>query len=343
MPRIASRRRVAETMRRVANAASARRASRLLRLAAASVALAGLHIPAGAADWPARPVRFVVGPGPDVLARLVGQQLTERWGQQVVVDQRPGAGGIIAAETVAKATADGHTLLLTTGSYTINHTLRKKLPYDLTRDLAPVALLATIQFLLATPPGLPVKDVEDLLRLARAQPGKLNCASSGTGTTAHLGCEMLNQLGRVSLVHVPYKGLAAAVTDLLGGRMESGFVVMQAGLPYVRSGKLRALAVSGAKRSAAIAELPTVAEAGVPGFAFESWNGVHVPAATPRAIVARLNRDLVATIEIPQVRKRMLELGLEPAGGTPDAFAAFVRDDIARWARLIAQAGVRVD
>jgi tripartite-type tricarboxylate transporter receptor subunit TctC len=307
----------------------------LMALAAASLA--------SGAEWPTRPVRFVVGPGPDVLPRLLGQKLTESWGQQVVVDQRPGAGGIIAAETVSRANPDGYTLLLTTGSYTINHTLYTKLPYDLTKDLAPVTLLATIQFLLATPPGLPVSSVEDLLRLARSQPGKLNCASSGTGTTAHLGCEMLSRLGKIEVVHVPYKGLAPAITDLLGGRMEMGFVVMQAGLPHAQSGKLRALAVSGAKRSAAVPDLPTVAEAGVPGFAFESWNGVHVPARTPSATLTRLNRDMVAAIALPDIRKRMLELGLEPVGSTTQAFADFVKEDIVRWARLIREAGVRVE
>lgn len=314
-------------------------------LAAALVA-AFTTLPAQAqvrAEWPVRPIRFIVGPGPDILPRLIAQKITDDWGQQVVVDQRPGAGGIIAADTAAKAEPDGYTLLLSTGAYTVNAVYYTKLPYDLVRDLAPVSLLATIQFLLVVHPSVPVKSVSELVALARAKPGKLNCASSGTGTTAHLGCEMLNSMGRIKTVHVPYKGVAPAITGVLGGQVEMLFAVMQAGLPHVRSGKLRALAVSGAKRAPAAPELPTVAEAGVPDFAFDSWNGVHVPARTPRPVTAKLNAKLVEAINLPDVQKRMLVLGLEPVGSTPEDFAAFVKADIARWAKVIKDAGVRVE
>ncbi|MBI4194122.1 MAG: tripartite tricarboxylate transporter substrate binding protein [Betaproteobacteria bacterium] len=293
--------------------------------------------------FPAKPIRFIVGPGPDVLARMVGQKLTDRWGQQVVVDQRPGAGGIIAADTAAKAAPDGYTLLLTTGAYTVNAVFYSKLPYDLARDLAPVSLLASIQFLLVVHPSVAAKSVAELIRLARAKPGQLNCASSGTGTTAHLGCEMLKGMGRIDIVHVPYKGLAPAISEVLGGQVEMLFAVMQAGLPHVRAGKLRALAVSGTKRALAAPDLPTVAEAGVPEFAFDSWNGVHVPARTPKALIATLNAEMVNAIKLPDVRGRMLDLGLEPVGSTPEDFAAFVRTDIARWARVIKDAGVRTE
>lgn len=296
---------------------------------------------AAAQGYPTKPIRFIVGPGPDVLARLVGQKLTDAWGQQVVVDQRPGAGGIIAAETVSKATPDGYTLLLTTGSYTINHSLYAKLPYDLLRDLAPVSLLASIQFLLVVNPSLPAKSVDELLQLARARPGQLNCASSGTGTTAHLGCEMLKNLGKINIVHVPYKGIAPALTDVVGGQVQMMFAVMQAGLPQVRSGKLRALGVSGAKRSLAVPDLPTIAESGVPDFAFDSWNGVHVPAKTPKTVIAKLNAELVKSVKRPEMRERMLGLGLEPVGSTPEEFAVFVKADIAKWAKVIKESGVR--
>lgn len=315
-------------------------------LTAAVLAAAACGLPSSALaepPYPARPIRFIVGPGPDVLARMLGQKLTEAWGQQVVVDQRPGAGGIIAAETAAKAAPDGYTLLLTTGAYTVNAVYYSKLPYDLVRDFAPVSLLATIQFLLLVHPSLPVKSVGDLVQLAREKPGRLNCASSGTGTTAHLGCEMLKSFARIDIVHVPYKGVAPALTELLGGQVEMFFAVMQAGLPHVRAGRLRALAVSGAKRALATPELPTVAEAGVPGFAFDSWNGVHVPARTPATLVAKLNEALNAAVRQPDVRARMLDLGLEPAGTTPGEFAAFVNGDIARWARVVREAGVRTE
>lgn len=296
------------------------------------------------ATYPSKPLRFIVGPGPDVLARLIGQKLTEDWGQQVVVDQRPGAGGIIAAQIAATAPADGYTMLLTTGSYTINATLyKKRLHYNLLTDLAPVSLLATIPFVLVVNPNLPAHSVEDLIRLARAKPGKLNCASSGTGTTAHLGCEMLRNLAHIDIVHVPYKGLAPAIDDLLGGRVQLLFAVAQAGLPYVRSGKLRGLAVSGPKRSPAIPELPTVAEAGVKGFAFESWNGVHVTAGTPKAVIDKLNAALVKAVKEPDMRSRMLGLGLDPVGSSVRDFAAFVRADIATWAKVIKASGVKVD
>lgn len=299
--------------------------------------------PASAADYPTKPIRFIVGPGPDVLARIVGQKLTDAWGQQVVVDQRPGAGGIIAADTAAKAAPDGYTLLLTTGAYTVNAVYYTKLPYELTRDFAPVSLLASIQFLLVVHPSVPAKSVEELIQLARAKPGQLNCASSGTATTAHLGCEMLKSMGRIDIVHVPYKGVAPALIDVLGGQVQMFFAVMQAGLPHVRGGKLRALAVSGTRRAQAAPDLPTVAESGIPGFAFDSWNGVHVPARTPRAIIARLNAELTKTVKLPDVRGRMLDLGLEPVGNAPEEFASFVKADLARWAKVIKEANVRVE
>jgi tripartite-type tricarboxylate transporter receptor subunit TctC len=317
--------------------------TRPLRIAALAV---GICVSAGsvfAQHYPVKPIRFIVGPGPDVLARMIGQKLTDSWGQQVVVDQRPGAGGIIAADTVSKSTPDGYTLLLTTGAYTINATLYPKLPYDLERDLAPVSLLASISFLVIVPPSLPAKTMQELVQLAKAKPGSLNCAHSGPGTTAHLGCEMLKTSAHIDIVPVPYKGTVPAIIDVISGQAQLMFAVMQGGLPHVQAGKLRAVAITGGKRSAALSEVPTMTEAGFPGADFVTWNGVHVPARTPRATIARLNAELDRLLKLPEVRERMQTLGLDPVGGTPEAFAAFVKADIARWAKVIKESGTRAE
>lgn len=307
-------------------------------------------IPAGKAGadgaqqvYPSKPIRFIVGPGPDVLARLVGQKVTESWGQQVVVDQRPGAGGIIAADTVAKSQPDGYTLLLTTGAYTINATLYTKLPYSLQRDLTPVVLLATIPFLVIVTPSLPAKSMQELVQLARAKPGQLNCAHSGPGTTAHLGCEMLKSSAHIDIVPVSYKGTVPAMIDVIGGQSQFMFAVAQGGLPHVQAGKARALAITGTKRSPAIPDVPTIREAGFSGADFISWNGVHVRAGTPATIVEKLNRELNRVIKLPDMQERMVGLGLEPAGGSAEQFASFVREDIARWAKVIKDANVRAE
>ena len=293
--------------------------------------------------YPVKPIRFIVGPGPDVLARMIGQKLTDSWGQQVVVDQRPGAGGIIAADLVSKSIPDGYTLLLTTGAYTVNTALYAKLPYNLERDLAPVSLLASISFLVIVNPSLPAKSMQDLIQLAKAKPGTLNCAHSGPGTTAHLGCEMLKSSAHIDIVPVPYKGTVPAIIDVIGGQAQFMFAVMQGGLPQVQAGKLRALAVTGTKRSAALPDVPTITEAGVPGADFISWNGVHVTTGTPKAIIAKLNAELSHLLKLPDVRERMLTLGLDPVSGTPEEFAVFVKADVARWAKVIKEAGIRAE
>jgi tripartite-type tricarboxylate transporter receptor subunit TctC len=309
------------------------------------VILAGLLTAggAGAQDYPVKPVRFIIGPAPDVLARLVGQKLTEAWGQQVIVDQRPAAGGIIAGEAVAKAAPDGYTWLLSTGAYPTLVGLYPKLPFDFTRDLAPVSLLATIPFLLVVHPSLPAKSVSDLLKLARARPGQLNYASSGNGTTAHLAAEMFKNMAGVNIVHVPYKGTVPGVVDLMSGQVHMMFAIMQSAYPYVRAGRLRALAVSGSKRSPSAPALPTIAEAGVPGYEFISWNGVHVTAGTPRAVIEKIHGELVKVVALPDVKERMFNLGMEVAGSTPEQLAALVASDIAKWGKVIKASGVRVD
>lgn len=313
--------------------------------ALAFAGVAALLQPSQAAsqEFPTKPIRFVIGPAPDVLARMVGQKLTEAWGQQIIIDQRPGAGGIIAAEAVVKSTPDGYTWLLSTGAYPTLVGLYPKLPFDFVRDLEPVSLLASIPFLLVAHPSLPVRSVSDLVKLARARPGQINYASSGAGTTAHLAGEMFNTMAKVKLTHVPYKGVPAGLVGAMSGEAQLMFAIMQAGYPHVKSGKLRALAVSGAKRTVSAPDVPTIAESGVPGYEFTSWNGVHVPAGTPKAVVARINAELVKVVSMPDVRERMVSLGMEVAGGAPDELGALVKSDIAKWGRVIREAGVKVD
>jgi tripartite-type tricarboxylate transporter receptor subunit TctC len=315
-----------------------------LRLSFAALALVSFGwTDAFAQNYPVKPIRFIVGPGPDVLARLVGQKLTESWGQQVVVDQRPAAGGIIAAESVAKAAPDGYTLLLSTATYTVAAILYPKLPYDFVKDLAPVSLLASLPFLLVAHPSVPAHSVKELVQLARAKPGQLNYASSGNGTTAHLAGEMLKNMAKINIVHVPYKGTVAGVTDLIGGQVHMMFAIIQSSLPYVKTGKLKALAVSSVKRSASAPEVPTIDESGLPGYEFVSWNGVHVPGGTSKAIIARLHSELLKTLAQPDMKDRMFNLGMEPVGNTPDEFATVVNADIAKWGKVVRDSGIRAD
>jgi tripartite-type tricarboxylate transporter receptor subunit TctC len=297
---------------------------------------------ARAQDYPTRPVFIVVGPGPDTMARLFGQKLLDAWGQQVLVDPQPGGGGVVALRTVARAPADGHTLLLTTGSYTINEALRPNLPVLLMRDFAPVAEIGALPFILITNPSSSVKSLDDLVRAAREKPGKLNCASSGVGTTAHLGCAMLNHVAKVDIVHVPYKGVGPALVDLLGGRVDITFSVPTV-IEQVKSGQVRALAVTGPQRLPGLPDVPTVAEAGFPDLAFGSWNGLHVPIGTPKAVIAKINAAVGKAREAPDIRQRMTELGFTPEGGSPDEFGDFVKRDLARWQEVVKETGVKLD
>jgi tripartite-type tricarboxylate transporter receptor subunit TctC len=307
------------------------------------IVMAALAAAAAGQDYPAKPIRFIVGPGPDVLARIVGQKLTDAWGQPILVDQRPGAGGIIAADTVSKSPADGYTMLLSTGTYTTIPSLYKKVPYDFVRDLQPVTLLATLPFLLVAHPSVPANNVQELIRLARARPGQLNYASSGNGTTAHLAGEMLKSMAKINIVHVPYKGTVPGVTDLVAGQVHIMFAIIQSSLPYVQAGRLKALAVSSPKRAASAPQVPTIAESGLPGYEFISWNGVHLPAATPRPIVGKLGAELLRIIALPDVKEKMLGLGMDIAGGTPEEFGALVKSDIAKWAKVIREAGIKAE
>ena len=292
-------------------------------------------------DYPTKPIHFIVGPGPDSLARLFGQKMSEAWGQPVIVDQRGGGGGTISAEAVAKGTPDGYWLLLTTGTHAINASVYKT-SYDL-RDFAPVTLLGATPFVLAVHPSVPVKSVAELIKLAKAQPGKLNYGSGGSGTPPHLATELFKQMAGVNMVHVPYKTIPAAITDLLAGQIQVMFTVGPAGLPHVKAGRIRGLAVSTIKRSAFAPELPTVAESGLPGFNVFGWNGVLVTAGTPRPVIEKLHTLFITAMKDAEVRTRMAGFGFEPIGNTPEEFGDFVKEDIARWAKLVKETGAKVE
>ncbi|MFL6972465.1 MAG: Bug family tripartite tricarboxylate transporter substrate binding protein [Xanthobacteraceae bacterium] len=297
---------------------------------------------ARAQDYPTRPVFIVVGPGPDAMARLFGQKLTEAFGQQVLVDIQATAGGVVAARTVAKAAPDGHTMLLSTGVYSIMEVTRRDLPFSFLRDFEPVAEIGSLSFVLLASPSLGVSSLADLIALARKRPGEINCASSGVGTTAHLGCERLRQAANIDIVHVPYKGAPAALVDLLGGRVHVTFSVPTAAA-HVKSGELRALAVTGSQRIAALPDVPTVAEAGLPELEFGSWNGLHVPTGTPKPIIDKLNGAVAKARNLADVQTRMRDVGLEPEGGTPAEFGEFVRRDVERWGRIVKETGMKME
>jgi len=276
------------------------------------------------------------------MARTVGQKLSEAFGQQVVIDNRGGAGGNIGAEIAARAAPDGYTLFLGgTGSHGTNPGLHAKLPYDPVKDFAPISLIASAPLLVVVPPSLPVRSINELIQLAKARPGQLNFASSGTGTIAHLAAELLNSMADIKIQHVPYKGTGPALTDLLSGQVQLMFNSAVSMLPQVRGGKLRAIAMTGTRRLPAMPDLPTVAESGVPGYEAVSWYGVLAPARTQGAIVDTLNREIVKITRIPELRERLAGDGAEPAGTSPEEFAAHIKRELARWAKVIAQAHIR--
>jgi tripartite-type tricarboxylate transporter receptor subunit TctC len=312
-----------------------------------AVALSAAAAGAPAQNYPNRPVRFIVaqsaGGNADLVARAIAQKLGEAFGQQVVVDNRGGASGIIATELTAKAPPDGYTLLLTPSSFGVNPSLYRKLPYDPIKDLAPVTLAASAPNILVVYPPLPVRSVKDLIELARAKPRQLNFGSSGNGGSPHLAGEMFKTMAGVELTHVPYKGASAALTALIAGEIQLNFASLPSALPLVKSGRLRAVAVTSAKRSPAVPELPTVAESGLPEFETAAWQGVFVPARTPQAIITRLNREIARIVNSPEIRERMMAEGAEPVGNTPQEFARYIEREIAKWARVVKATGMRVD
>ena len=301
-----------------------------------------------AQPYPIKPVRLVVtytagGPA-DIAARALAQKLAEMWGQQVVVDNRAGAGGIIGTELVAKAAPDGYTLLHgTAAGLIINPLLVKKVPYDTFRDFAPVSMVVIVPQLLVTHPALPATTLKELIALAKARPGALNYASVGIGSPNHLGMELLKSMAGIDMVHVPYKGATPAMADLIAGQVQLAFNGMASVLPQIASGKMKAIAIGSARRSPAAPDVPTVAEAGLPGFEYVAWNGNFAPAGTPAALVNRLSADIRKALAAPDVVQRLASLGSEPGGNTPAEFAAYVKADHARWARVVQAVGLKAE
>lgn len=302
----------------------------------------------GAQNYPNKPIRIVVpyaaGASTSLVTRLVGQKLTEAWGQPVVVDNRGGAGGAIGTEIVAKSPPDGYTLLLgTVGTFGINSAVYSKLSYDPVKDFAPVGMLATVANILAVQPSLPVTSVKELIALAKEKPGKLNYGSSGNGSTSHLSGEMLKSIAGISMTHVPYKGGAPMMADVLGGQLEVMFDQVPAVLPHAKAGRVRALAVTTARRSAAAPDVPTMAEAGVSGYEMTVWYSLMAPAGTPRDIIVKLNTELAKILNQPEFKQQMLAQGAELTSSTPEQLAEIIRADLAKYARIAKEAGATLD
>ncbi len=298
--------------------------------------------------YPNKPVRLVVpfpaGGTTDILARAAAQKLSETWGQQVIVDNRPGAGGNIGAELVAKAAPDGYTLLMgTVGTHAINSSLYAKMPYDHVKDFAPVILVAGVPNVLVVNPDLPIKTVAELIAYAKANPGKLNFASSGSGTSIHLSGELFKVMAGVQMTHVPYKGSAPALTDLIGGQVQLMFDNLPSSLPQIKGGKLRAVAVTSTARAAALPDVPTVAESGLPGFEASSWFGILAPAGTSKEIIAKINADVQKWLASPDAKDKLLGQGAIAAGGTPEDFAKHIQAETAKWAKVVKESGAKVD
>lgn len=302
---------------------------------------------ATAQTYPNRPIRMIVGLAPgggtDVAARIVAQKLSENLGQQVVIDNRAGAGTIIGTQLAIAASPDGYTILMGTPHLTTLPSLNPKLPYDPAKDLAPITNVVATPNLLVTHPSLPAKSVKELIALGKAKPGYLNYASAGIGGIAHLSAELFKVMAGVNMVHVPYKGFGPALNDLLGGHVAMYFGSVASSVPQVRAGKLRALAVTGAQRSPAVPDIPTIAEAGLPGFEVSNWNGLFAPAATPKEIIAKLNAEVVTVLNMPGMKEKFLREGFAPVGNTPQEFAAYLSAETARWDKVIKDAGIRTD
>ena len=302
---------------------------------------------AAAQAYPVRPVRIVVGfsagGGTDITARLVAQKLTEMLAQPVIVENRAGSGGMIATSYVAKAPADGYTLLMIAAADVVQPALRQKLAYDLERDFAPVSLVVTVPFALVTHPAVPARNARELIALARTHPAKLNYASSGIGSSAHLSNELFNSMARVRIVHVPYKGVSEGVTALASGQVDMIFASFPAVLALVDAGKIKAIGVSTPRRSAVMPSLPTIHESGLSGYERYGWYGIVAPAGVPKEIVSKLNAAIVKALAMPELKDALVKQGLEPLTNTPEQFAAFIRDELVQTAKLVDAAGAKAN
>jgi tripartite-type tricarboxylate transporter receptor subunit TctC len=300
-----------------------------------------------ARNYPTRPIRLIdpyaPGGGSGVVARLVGAKLADAWGKQIVVDNRPGAAAAIGTEIAVKSAPDGYTLLMgTSGSIAISPNVNK-VPYDPVKDLAPVTQTSAQVMLVVLHPSVPINSVKELISTARTQPGKLVYSSSGTGGSGHLAVELFQSIAKVSMTHVPYKGSGPAVVALLSGEAQVGFTNILAVLPHVNAGKLKAIAVTSAKRANAVPNVPTLAESGVPGYEATSWNGIFAPAKTPRAIINKVHAEVVKALQSPDVREKLLAMGSDPVGSTPEEFHAYIKQEFARWGKVIRDNNIRAE
>ena len=320
---------------------------RIGRAITGSLALGVFASIAGAQSYPSKPVRVIVpfppGAGVDIVTRIFTPKLAEALGQQFIVDNRSGAAGHIGAELAARAAPDGYTLLLAPSSIVISQTLYPKLAYNIEKDLDPITPVAAAPFVLVVHPSLPVRNVKELIALAKSKPGQLFYASTGNGGSPHLAMEVFRMQAKINVVHVPYKGTPPAVTDLIAGQVSLMFANTLSVLPFVQSGRLRALALSSAKRSAAAPELPTVAESGIPGFDVSTWFGLFAPAGTPREIINRLNGELRRIGQMPNIRELLRSQGADPLSTTPEEFRSFIRVELVKWAKAVQAAGVRTE
>ena len=321
--------------------------NRLLRSLPSMLVLA-FSAAAIAQTYPAKSVRMVVpfaaGAGSnDIMARLIAQKLTDSFGQQFVVDNRPGASGIIGCDIAAKAPPDGYTVLMMSLTFTVLPSLFSKLPYDTVKDLTPVTLVASAPLMLVVNPSLPVKSVAEFIAYAKANPGKLNFGSGGAGATPHLAGEMLKSMAGLQVTHIPYKGGAPALADLIGGQIQFMLENIPGTLPFAKAGKLRALAVTDLKRSPLLPDLPTLDESGLKGYQIVGWNGLFVPAGTPPAVINKLHAGVVSALALPDVKERLAVLGADGVGDTPQHFAAFIKADLVKWAKVVKDAGIKVE
>ncbi len=319
----------------------------IVALAASCGALAQPAAGGAVQNFPTRPVRIIVpfSPGSitDILARMLGEKVTESWRQQVVVENRAGAGSVVGSAIAAKATPDGYTLLMVSNGHAINGSLYRNLPFDPIKDLSGVANVALVPQVLIVTPNLPAMTVKELLALAKSKPGTLNYASAGIGSTAHIAAELFKREAGIDIVHVPYKGLPEALTDTMAGRVQMYFLGVLVAQQYVQAGRIRALAVTTAKRSSGLPDVPTLDEAGLPGFAYDAWFGLLAPARTPRLIVHKFNQEVQRVLNLPDIKDRLSRTGAEPVFITPEQFDAVIKADAAKLGKLVKDAGIRVE
>lgn len=314
--------------------------------AAIGALLIGIPALAHAADYPQRPIRLIVpfapGGGLEITARSIGQKLTEKRGQAIVIDNRPGAATIVGSEIASKASPDGYTLLMITTTFAINPSLYGKLPYDPNRDFAPVTQITSVPNILVVNPAIAAHTVRELIALAKAKPGQLNYASAGSGTSPHLAAELFKTMAGIEMTHIPYKGIPPAVTDVIAGRVTMLMTTTISAAPHVKSGRLRALAITSPRRLAAMPDVPAIGET-VPGYEADAFQGMVAPAGVPKEIVRQLADDIAAIVKLPEIRERITADGAEPIGSTPEAFAAFLKKEMLKWGKVVKESGARPD